>query len=192
MKRINLLGVGLAILGAAIIWGQEKQPAVYAGVARCKVCHSTTAMGDQYSVWARSKHAKAYETLTTAEAATIAKEWGLKTAANEAPECLTCHVTGYNNPAAEFGKKFDKTQGVQCESCHGAGDSYRKQDIMCDQETALAKGLIMPTPEDCLTCHNENSPRYKPFDYDKFYAQIEHHKNPDYECETSEDDEEEW
>ncbi len=194
MKRMYFYIGGIVFLTVAFVFGQEnvKKSHIYAGVKRCQVCHETTDMGDQYSVWAGSKHAKAYETLTTDEANKIAKEWGLKVPAKDAPECLTCHVTGYNDPEAEFGKKFDKTNGVQCESCHGAGDKYRKQDIMCDQDLAIEKGLILPTAEDCLVCHNEKSPRYKEFDYDKFYAQIEHHKNPDYECESDESEDEDW
>lgn len=194
MKRTPFYLGGIVFLAVTLIFGQEEaeKPHIYAGVKRCQVCHETTDMGDQYSVWAASKHAKAYETLTTDEANKIAQEWGLKTPAKDAPECLTCHVTGYNDSTAQFGTKFDKTQGIQCESCHGAGDSYRKQDIMCDRDLAIAKGLILPKPEFCLTCHNEKSPRYKEFDYDKFYAQIEHHKNPDYQCESDESEDEEW
>jgi hypothetical protein len=172
--------------------GQTGTTKIYAGVNRCKVCHETTEMGDQYSVWANSKHAQAFQTLMTEEAVNIAKEWGLANLPHEAPECLTCHVTGYNDPDAEFGSKFDLTQGVQCESCHGPGEFYRKEAIMCDQDLAMENGLILPKPEDCLACHNEKSPRYKPFDYDEYYAKIEHHKNPDYECESEEDEDEEW
>lgn len=179
-----------------ILWasgGEKEKPThAYVGVDRCKVCHETAEMGNQYAVWAQSKHAQAYQTLLGEDAASIIKERGIKTPANETPECLSCHVTGYNQKDAVYGKKFDKTKGVQCESCHGAGEKYRQQDIMCDVETAKANGLILPTPEDCLTCHNENSPRYKPFDYKTFYSKIEHHKNPDYNCDTGEEEDEEW
>ncbi|MFQ6614799.1 MAG: multiheme c-type cytochrome [Fidelibacterota bacterium] len=171
--------------------GEGKTTHAYVGVDRCKICHETTEMGNQYAVWTETAHAKAYETLLGEEAAKIAQERGLKTPANEAPECLQCHVTGYNVPDAEFGKKFDKTKGIQCESCHGPGEKYRRQDIMCDVETAKANGLILPKPEDCLTCHNENSPKYKPFDYAKYYPKIEHHKNPDYTCDTGDEEEDE-
>lgn len=122
----------------------------------------------------------------------IAKSWGLTKPAHEAFECLTCHGTGYNNPKAEFGKKFNRNDGIQCESCHGPGESYRKENIMCDRNLSLSNGLILPKPEDCLSCHNEKSPKYKTFDYNKYYEKMKHKKNPDFECSTSEVEEVEW
>ncbi|NQT63264.1 MAG: cytochrome C554 [Candidatus Marinimicrobia bacterium] len=171
--------------------GQDS-PNIYAGAQRCQVCHETPEMGNQHANWVDSKHAKAYETLLGEDALAIAKEQGMTVLPSESPDCLSCHVTGYNDPNAEFGEKFEKESGIQCESCHGAGELYRKEIVMCDKDQAIANGLIIPKPEDCLVCHNEKSPRYKPFDYDSFYKKIAHTKNPDFKCETDEDEDEEW
>jgi len=189
----SILFINMCIISSLLL-GEDNASKynVYAGVKRCKVCHEAEDMGNQYSVWEHSKHASAYQTLLTEESAEIAKSWGLDSPANEAPECLKCHVTGYNNSKAEFGKKYNKEDGVQCESCHGPGEKYRKENIMCDRELSTAMGLILPTPEDCLTCHNEESPKYKVFSYDTYYEKIKHKKNPDYECESDEDEDEDW
>ena len=165
---------------------------IYAGVKRCKVCHETEEMGNQYTVWEHSKHADAYKTLLTEESAEIAKSWGLSLSAQEAPECLKCHVTGYNNSKAEFGKKFIKEDGIQCESCHGPGEAYRKENIMCDRDLSITNGLILPKPKDCLSCHNEESPRYKTFVYETYYEKIMHKSNPDYSCPSDEEEDEDW
>jgi len=42
------------------------------------VCHETPEMGNQYGVWAASKHAQAYQTLLGEDALSIAKERGMK------------------------------------------------------------------------------------------------------------------
>jgi len=63
---------------------------------------------------------------------------------------------------------------------------------MCDKPTAIANGLKIPKAEDCLVCHNEKSPRYKPFDYESFYKKIAHFKNPDFKCPSAEEEEEDW
>ncbi|NQU34884.1 MAG: cytochrome C554 [Bacteroidetes bacterium] len=174
------------------LFSQQEKFNIYAGVERCQVCHETPEMGNQHGVWKDTKHAKAYETLLTEESALIVQEKGYSTPAYETPECLSCHVTGYNNPDAIFAENFTIQNGVQCESCHGAGESYRKEIIMCDREVSIVNGLILPKPDDCLTCHNEKSPRYKPFDYEVYYKKMEHHKNPEYKCETEEDEDEDW
>ncbi len=191
MKNISILSV-LVITTLLFADDNTDKTNIYAGVRRCKVCHEAEDMGNQYTVWEHSKHAIAYQTLLTEESAKIAKEWKLSLPANESPECLKCHVTGYNNAEAEFGKKFNKEDGIQCESCHGPGESYRKEEIMCDRELSIAAGLILPKPEDCLTCHNEESPKYKTFTYETYYAKMIHKKNPDYNCVSEEEEDEDW
>ncbi len=191
MKNISFIIISVLF---TMLFGENDadKTNIYAGVQRCKICHETDDMGNQYTVWEHSKHAKAYETLLTDESAEIAQSWGLSLPANEAPECLKCHVTGYNNAKAEFGKKFSKEEGIQCESCHGPGEVYRKENIMCDRELSIVNGLILPKPEDCLTCHNEESPKYKTFSYESYYEKMKHKKNPDYTCSSDEDEDEDW
>ena len=108
----------------------------YVGVDKCKTCHKKPDQGEQFTIWEKSAHAKAFKTLQGEEAAKIAKEKGLKTAAYEAPECLKCHVTGYDAPADKKESKFSAEDGVQCESCHGPGSEYKSKKIMQDRKAA--------------------------------------------------------
>ena len=151
----------------------------FVGVKKCGMCHKKDASGNQLKIWKNSKHAKAYETLKTAEADAIAKEKGFKTKAVETPECLACHTTGHDVDAALLGKSFKTEEGVQCESCHGAGSKYKSKKIMKDHSKAVANGLVEYKDEasikaQCVTCHNDKSPSFKSFDFAKKWAEIKH------------------
>ena len=80
------------------------------------------------------------------------------------PKCVKCHSTAANI----------KAEGVSCESCHGPGSIYKSSVIMKDKIKSKASGLIMPTKEVCIKCHNSESPKFKGFDYDKYKAMIAH------------------
>jgi len=101
--------------------------------------------------------------LQSDEANKIAKDKGFTTPAAETPECLKCHVTAYGVDASLLGTKYKKEDGVQCESCHGAGADYKTLSVMKDKEKAIANGLVIPTDLKtfCATCHNSQSPTYK-------------------------------
>ncbi|MDT8324081.1 MAG: cytochrome c family protein [Bacteroidota bacterium] len=152
----------------------------YIGSKSCKACHSNAKMGGTaYKTWEKSAHAKAFETLKSAEADKIAKEAGHTTKAAETDACLSCHVTGMNVKGAKFDKKFDKTEGVGCESCHGAGSAYKSKHAK-DVAGAAKLGLTTPKGKDaealCVTCHNEKSPTYKGFDFATMLKKIDHSK----------------
>ncbi len=171
--------VGLWLVPVSPIRAEEKQYK-YVGAAGCKTCHKTKKSGNQYGIWMESKHAKAYETLKSEEAAKIAQEKGLDKPAYEAPECLKCHVTAYDVDKALLGRKYKMEDGVQCESCHGPGSAYKKKKIMKDRQLAIANGLNPILVEDgtaekqCKTCHNEESPTFKGFNFKERWEQIKH------------------
>ncbi len=152
----------------------------YIGVKDCAKCHKKTKEGAQLKIWKKTKHANAYKTLQSEEAVKIATEMGLAKAAHESEQCLKCHVTAYNVDLALHGKKFDVSDGVQCETCHGPGSLYKKKKIMKDREKSIEMGMTPIFVEDgsaerqCLECHNEESPTYKPFDFAKAWKEIEH------------------
>jgi hypothetical protein len=148
----------------------------YVGVKTCGMCHKGEKKGAQFETWQKSKHAEAYKILTNAKSAEIARARGLKKAANESPECLECHaITGDPKLTAD---------GVQCESCHGAGSAYKSLSIMKDKSKAIAAGLTIFKDEEaiqnqCITCHNEKSPCKKSFKYaatwfKEMWAKIKH------------------
>lgn len=151
----------------------------YIGVDKCAgTCHKGDTKGKQLEIWQDSKHSQAYKTLQTPEADKIAKDKGFTTPAVETPQCLKCHVLGKDIDPAELDDTFDKTQGVQCETCHGPGSEYKKLSIMKDKELAKQNGLIINSniEEFCKTCHNPDSPGYKEFKFDEFWSKIKHSK----------------
>ena len=152
----------------------------YVGSKSCKACHSNAKMGGTaYKVWEKGPHAGAFKTLQTAEADKIAADKGFKTKAAETENCLSCHVTGMNVKGAKFNKKFDKSEGVGCESCHGAASAYKSKHAK-DVAGAAALGLENPKGADaekmCVGCHNEKSPTYKKFDFATQSKKIAHPK----------------
>lgn len=151
----------------------------FTGVKTCGMCHKKADVGEQLKIWESSKHANAYKTLQTAEADKIAKDKGIEGKAVDAKECLECHATGYDVDASLKAKNFKVEQGIQCESCHGAGSKYKKKSIMKDHAKAVAGGLVEYKDEaaiekQCKTCHNDKSPTFKDFDFAKRWKEIAH------------------
>lgn len=183
MKRMVL---GLMVL-SSFVWAQTPK-FEYVGSNRCKACHNKAEEGGQYAQWESTDHAKAYETLLTDESKAIAKEMGLTVAPEKAPECLRCHVTGWGSPSGykldipaddmRAKRANDNLAAVGCESCHGPGSEYKskkiKDAIAAGEITKESVGLKNPAAEDCIVCHNEDSPTYKPFTWEAKYPAISH------------------
>jgi hypothetical protein len=148
----------------------------FIGTSACGMCHKTEKQGSQLSIWQNSKHAQAYLTLQTEKADQIAKEKGFKTKAVETPECLKCHVSGYNVDAKLISEKFKIEDGVQCETCHGAGADYKSKKVMENRAEAIANGMIAhENLEDfCIGCHNAESPTYVEFKLEEMWDKIKH------------------
>lgn len=174
MKRILAsLVVAVCVAGlVAPVAAQHK----YVGITQCKPCHNSEKQGKQFDIWKGSKHAEAFKTLESPQAAEIAKKKGLAKPASESPECLKCHVAGVGADAALFAKSFNVKDGVQCEACHGPGSDYKAMNIMKDREKAVAAGMILgkDDPKLCTKCHNPDSPTYKEFAYQAFWTKIKH------------------
>ena len=169
---LMLLGIGLLVFGMAPIVQAADHELI--GAPKCKMCHKAKT-GDQWKIWTESAHAKAFETLASDQAKKITAEQGLGDPQQEA-ECLKCHATsaflGSEVKISAKGK-YDNSEGVGCEACHGAGSDYKK--VMKDHEAAVAAGLATGLgQEHCKKCHNETSPTFKEFDYAKQWAAIEH------------------
>ena len=145
----------------------------YVGVETCEVCHSAKRIGDQFDVWAKSPHARAYTDLTTTEARSIADRLHVADPTRDG-RCLSCHVTAYGKPLPEILSTFRRTDGVQCESCHGPGEDYGHFSVMISPAKSRAAGHITPDESTCKTCHNPSSPTYKVFDYHAAFRMIAH------------------
>lgn len=132
--------------------GSQKHP-VYVGVKVCANCHQGKGMGHQFSRWLISKHARAYAVLAKPEAKKIAELSGIPQEPQESPMCLGCHATGAHVEEWEKDETFYIEDGVQCERCHGPGSEYIDASIMRDRQATTKAGLMMPTVQDCLGCH---------------------------------------
>lgn len=192
MRAIRVVTFGALIVGAAVGLSraatQGAKPAAvnqFIGAAKCKNCHNSASSGDQYGKWKEQKHAKAFETLATADAKKLGKDKGVDDP-QKADGCLKCHATAFKEDAAKVAKGFDANAGVQCESCHGPGQKHMKarmaaaaaagDDSKAAARAEIPKDEIVARPEmaTCTTCHNKESPSYKPFCMKKFTKEIAH------------------
>jgi hypothetical protein len=150
----------------------------YVGVQSCEVCHSSRLLGGQYQVWKSSPHSRAYADLSSSEAIDIGKRLGIPDPKNS-QRCLSCHVTAPNATLPEVVSTFRMKDGVQCESCHGAGEDYTHYSVMIDHNKAKEAGLVShPDKTTCISCHNPSSPTYRGFDEKSAMAQIAHPLSP--------------
>jgi hypothetical protein len=171
-----IIVLAFSFLGLSLYKANYFIDAKYVGVKTCGMCHKKESVGQQLKIWQESKHAQAYKTLQTQEADKIAKDKGFKTKAAETPECLKCHVSGYDVDPSLLGKKFKKEDGVQCETCHGPGSKYKSKKVMEDKKLAVEKGLMVYDNIEtlCVKCHNEESPVFKGFNFEERWAKIKH------------------
>ena len=183
MRKFWIGSVAMTFLAVSVFYAlaasapaEEKQH-MYVGTDKCMMCHKTEAQGSQYPIWQKSGHAKAYEVL----AGEAAKAAGAKAGVAEpqkAAECLKCHVTAYGVDAKFLGEKYNMAQGVGCEACHGPGGDYISMQTMKGLVSGTIEpasvGMIKPTKDTCIACHNDKSPTFKGFDFDKMAAKIAH------------------
>jgi hypothetical protein len=170
MKNLVLV-IGLLFIGN-VLFSQDFK---YIGAQKCKMCHNSDEKGKQFTKWSESLHAKAFATLQGEEAIKYGKEHGIADPSKE-PKCLKCHATAAGIDAGLLAG-LTMEEGVSCESCHGAGSSYKSISVMKDTAQALKNGLIIPDETICKKCHNPESPNYKPFDF-VTYSQRIAHPNP--------------
>ena len=117
------------------------------------------------------------------------------------PECLSCHVTGWNPQeyfpytSGYFGTETTPhLRGNGCENCHGPGGAHAaaesgEEDVSDDMLEQLRDAMRLkivegegnkhgqPMPEGgvadgCIKCHDtDNSPD---FDFQEYWPQVEH------------------
>ncbi len=102
----------------------------YTGADSCRWCHQ-----QEFASWQETAHARAMDTV----------------AEQSDPDCLSCHVTGMNDPQAMNGfispDMTPNKANVQCEACHGPGSSH----LLEPEKNAMA----VPDAQGCLSCHTE-------------------------------------
>ncbi len=113
---------------------------------------------NEYSIWVvKDKHAKAYDALTGPIGERMARILGLGKS-EQATKCLACH--SLDVPAEARAKTFELSEGVSCESCHGAASAWLGPHTTRSwtHEQSVAAGMydtrnLARRTEKCLTCH---------------------------------------
>jgi hypothetical protein len=163
-------GADLTDAGKAYKADNMKVPAAsvagsdYVGSNKCKMCHMK-----QHKAWGDTKHAKAFESLVSGDAATMAsqaKALGvtLSGSASTNDACLACHTVGNSlggYPPSDTTKTASYA-AVGCEMCHGPGAKH------VAAEKAEKKNFIsVPKTEAmCKDCHTAAmSPKFVYADY---------------------------
>lgn len=175
--RTRALLLALALGTASASWGTEAirvKDDVHLGVASCatSVCHGKLSPQENENVWlneyriwtSEDRHAQAYRTLTTDESRRIAEKLGLPSATT-AKICLDCHAD--NVAEDKRGPKFQITDGVGCEACHGGSARWIESHAEPGASHAdnLARGMY-PTEDPlarasiCLSCHMGTKDQY--------------------------------
>jgi hypothetical protein len=164
MRRIILSFSVAVVLALAFALFAAETPG-YIGAAKCKMCHSSKAKGEQFNKWKAESHSKAFETLKNDASKAVAKKMGVADPTTDA-KCLKCHITDVSI----------KEDGVSCESCHGPGSLYKSVKTMKSMAEAMKLGLIDPDEKVCLKCHNPESPTYKKFVFKEALPKVAHPK----------------
>ena len=178
--RIALLFGLLAWTAPAATYVSNGKDPIYIGSHACGRCHDGPQMGHQFSKWGQTAHARAYAALSLPEAREITKLSGITEEPHRAKMCLGCHATASEEEDWQHGEEFHLEDGLQCETCHGPGSEYAREDIMRDKQKAIANGLIIPDKaEACYRCHRVKGSHVavlnkKPFDTNSAWAEILH------------------
>ncbi len=131
----------------------------FVGAATCALCHNQV-----HSNWSGTHHAQAFQSLKNAGQSTNTL-------------CLTCHSVGHGQDGGFVDEATTAAlEGVQCESCHGAGGAYARDFIMKDRPLAKALGLLAPGEARCKTCHVGHGAGGEGFDYARKVQAIIHWK----------------
>jgi Cytochrome c554 and c-prime len=167
LKALGYDGLGLR----AAPQPQLESNGKFVGSAKCESCHE-----ESYAIWKKSLHSKAYETLAK-----------LDPPRNFDPECVSCHVVGWN-PANFFQyqggfesqEKTPKLTDVGCESCHGPGEKHvaaeagSSEAMMQKYRKACVLTKADAKKSFCITCHDgDNSPD---FNFETYWPLVEHYE----------------
>jgi hypothetical protein len=177
---------------ALVLGGNADAKNKYVGAKKCKKCHDGKDKGGQHAVWKKMKHANAYKVLASADAKKVAKKAGVADPQKDA-KCLKCHETAFGESKKNLARSFKPQLGVQCESCHGAGEKHFKIRFREEQEreedgggwdddggggdilAELPPGELAKVSEKmCKACHNKDSPTFKAFDYAERCKEVSH------------------
>ena len=135
----------------------------FVGVAGCKSssCHGGAGeKRNQYLTWLQKDfHARSYPILTNARSARMAEALRLP-AAQESTRCTVCHSPFQSVAPARLMPTAHPDEGVSCESCHSAAESWlrghtRKDWTYAMRVTVGMRGLksFYVRANTCVACH---------------------------------------
>jgi hypothetical protein len=153
----------------------------FVGTATCAQCHE-----EAFDIWSGTPHAHATESIVSPpeDRGDVPRHFD--------PECLSCHVTGWN-PQGYYpyesgylsleGSKH--LHGNGCENCHGPGEGHSKAErddsgVSDAEKERLRKSMQLPlerAKEHCMKCHDlDNSPDFHEPDAfeDEYWPSVEH------------------
>jgi hypothetical protein len=178
LQTMTLAGLGLS--------GTQHPDGDFAGSAACADCHTKA-----WAIYEKTPHYHATETLVKRVSPPRLHD----------PECLSCHVTGWNAqeylPYATGYVSEEKTPdlvGNGCENCHGPAAAHVKVEsgeveVTEAEQEALRAALrmkIVPNEgnkegqefeqgkvvQNCMQCHDiDNSPD---FDFQEYWPKVKH------------------
>ncbi len=161
----GILAAGALLTTSAAL---ADSPSRHLGVASCAstICHGSakplevhSVQQNEYVTWAHfDPHSGAYRTLLDDRSQAIARRLGIGPA-HEAKLCLDCHAD--NVPAAQRGPRFQVSDGIGCEMCHGAAETWIAQhdDTPAVSREELKRLGLYPADDPqrraslCVTCH---------------------------------------
>lgn len=158
--------------------------ASFVGASKCGECHTKA-----FEIWKNTPHAHAFESLNPAfQRKGYERLHGVNKSFD--PECIACHVTGWNPEEylryetgfinQEFAADEAEQQlegllaGNQCENCHGPG-SRHVELIEADQKSDAIKEVkvtLQQSEHTCIRCHDgDNSPG---FSFEEYWKDVKH------------------
>jgi hypothetical protein len=166
MIAVAAIAIGVRPGDAAI--ASPAAEGVHLGIASCAgtTCHGRQEADgkivrqDELMRWQEPSspggaHSRAWQTLGEPRAQAIADRLGIGSAA-ASPMCLGCH----SDDARQRGPRFQLSDGVGCEACHGAAQGWLSShySVGASHAANVARGMI-PTDNPraratvCLDCH---------------------------------------
>jgi len=172
LKQTGLEGLGLRPLS-------HPSTREFVGSESCADCHTTA-----FEIWKNTPHAHATDSIINPPGrGQVARHFD--------PECLSCHVTGWNpqgfDPYVSGYVSLEKTPHLVangCENCHGPGAAHvaaESGDSVVSPEvlTRLREEMRLPldvAQDKCMECHDmDNSPSFhKENAFQEYWEQVKH------------------
>ncbi len=160
--------------------------AEFVGASKCGECHTKA-----FEIFKKTPHSHAFESLDPAN-----KRKGFERLQGVArtfdPECLSCHVTGWEpKEYLRFQSGFVNSElattesdkllqtllaGNQCENCHGPGSRHIELIEADNKEAAIKEmkvTLEQAKEQTCIKCHDlDNSPNFK---FEEYWEKVKHY-----------------